>query len=322
MRVSSRLTRATAVGALVRVASWNINTIPDASPRFDDQVAVLQRIGADAVALQELDLDAGRLEALGAAAGYPYFVEGADTALVAVHGGILSKYPIASFTEWTPFKLSADAAAVDLYTNLLVAEIELPFSYQRLHMITVQYRPGATTFGDFSRAVSTFRAVQVLDKLSRTDAIVISGDFNVDTADLPGTPDPIVTDPGIGAPWVTGDDVTSHMPSLGTGLPNDPFSWLLDVDRGNTRQLGHVGDLAGVRRTNFAGLFEDYMLVGGALVDSHPMAGEIYDSANEGLGAPIGELGKFGAALASGVSVSASDHLVLFADIFLPEVIT
>ena len=125
-------------GIPVRVATYNIenfNAFPG-DPQFDAAVAVLQRIGADVVCLQEM-VSSSAFVRLAETAGYAYHVLSNPTNALDMQRkpGIISIHPIVAWTVYTSIDLSNDGSARDITRNFIVAEIDIPKASQNLVLI-------------------------------------------------------------------------------------------------------------------------------------------------------------------------------------------
>lgn len=319
----------------VRVATFNTGGIGAVgTTKFDDQVAVVRRIGADIIALQEVT-ESAAIEEFVASSAYAYWAEAA--AKISPHIGFihafLSRWPITHTAIYSPFDLSGDPLAEDLQKYILRADVETPqgtFQCLSFHHIS-----GISDDGEGRRQVESVRVNQAAALCDATKRIIVMGDANEDVntpATLPRAPTPFqngdfswIPSPGTPpAPLVFGSDVQAVLD--GAGYENDPFLHMLDSSYTNATPSNGTGLLRRVPADtqlggqlgsfwNPGGGFwnlKDYIFVGGP-GDFDPTAAdaEIYNSENEGLGG----LAKVGDELASGVSLNASDHMPVFCDI-------
>lgn len=302
----------------VRVATFNIGahfaetyfdySLGDPGTQDHDTVlAILNRIDADVVALQEIhsvDLQGNPddLEALAASAGYPHLfvtplTNAMDTSLRVI---IMSRFPFLSTGQVT-----SPSGAKELTRLHPVVKVDVPGTTNDLTMISAHLKAGTTSADRFRRAVEMKRLTGHLTSsgLTTDDNYVILGDFNPSgnngtftalPADLPGS-------------YVLGSDITFPV-SYSTNMLSyftTPNAVKLDP-----RQLNNSASTYGTTFSNGPTL--DLVMVSPAIA-GRPKASEVYNStldASNSVGLP-----KNGAPLASNTSVTASDHYAVFADL-------
>lgn len=302
----------------VRVATFNIGahfgesyfdySLGDpGTPDHDTVLAVLNRIDADVVALQEIhsvDLQGtpDDLDALAASAGYPHLfvtplTNAMDTSLRVV---ILSKFPFLSTSH-----VNSPSGAKELTRLHPVVKVDIPGTTNDLTMISAHLKAGTTSADRFRRAVEMKRLTGHLASsgLTTDDNYVILGDFNPSAnngtfstlpADLPGS-------------YVLGSDITLPV-TYSTNMLSyftTPNAVKLDP-----RQLDNSASTYGTTFSNGPTL--DLVMVSPAIA-GRPKASEVYNSTldtSNSVGLP-----KNGAPLASTTSATASDHYAVFADL-------
>lgn len=170
----------------IRIATYNVEGIGRPGSReWTALVAVLRRIDADLVLLQEITEDDGprRFRRLAEAASYPY------RALSRVHGtlsgglrvGCLSRRPILAQRSWSAAALSGDPRANDIGRDLLACRIAAPWG--ELLAVTLHFKAGPGAANAFRRAVEAARLGRLLDRSAGDRApipVVVAGDFNAD----------------------------------------------------------------------------------------------------------------------------------------------
>ncbi|MGB5832376.1 MAG: endonuclease/exonuclease/phosphatase family protein, partial [Thiohalocapsa sp.] len=108
----------------VRIVTWNIETVGARdSAQYEAARAVLQRLDADIVALQEI-LSAADVEHLDDFAfdlGYAHVAVAPSGPFGSMRNALLSDYPIRFSDPWTSVELSGDADADDLTRYLFEA---------------------------------------------------------------------------------------------------------------------------------------------------------------------------------------------------------
>ena len=278
---------------------------------FDSVAAILGRIDADVVALQEVhtsDLNtnpgetASEVEQLAALLGLPYIYAGSnsgnfDTSLRVV---FLSRYPFLSAES-----ILSPVGAKEIARHCPAVVVDVPGTDADPLMISAHLKSGTGTDDRFRRVIEMRRLTEYLDAsgLQPSDNFIILGDFNPS-----GVNRSFETLPsGLPSSYALGSDVilpvhySTNMLSYFTGLlPTQLDPRQLDGDDG-TYEFGQTLDL---------------LLVSPGLA-GRPYATEIYNSVldvsnTEGLV-------KSGSPLDAPTSAEASDHYAVFADFQLDQ---
>lgn len=299
----------------LRVATFNIETHrneegwPDyalgdpAGADFTSVAAILARIDADVVALQEVhssDLTGSpksEVQLLGESLGLPYFYAGVnsgnfDTSLRVV---ILSRYPFASTAS-----ILSPPGAREIARHCPALVVDVPGTTADPLVISAHLKSGTTTADRFRRAVEMRRLVQYLDNSGYgvDDNFIILGDFNPSgsTTTFSALPS------GLPGTFALGSDIAlpiTYRPQMLTYFQSKIPALLgprqRDGDDG-TYEFGQTLDL----------IFVSPALAG------RPHASEVYDSAEDH--AIGGGLLKPGPLPAVDASALASDHFAVFAD--------
>ena len=295
----------------VRVATYNIENFSASpgDPQFDAAVAVLQRIGADVVCLQEMNSGVSFVQ-LAQAAGYPYFYLALpQNALDTVRRpGVISVYPIVNSATHSSITLSGDPDARDITRNFAAVEIAVPGAPQDLAMICNHWQSMFSDADEFRRSIESIRALQVGSNYdSRVIPYFIAGDMNDDLLDPPDTPVEFFQEPaGLPDEFHLGWDIVFP-------IANGAF---LPFEEGEEAQALEVIDafqLQGGDGTHGSGRRIDYLWRSDAVTF---VAAEVYDSQDEDIG---GGLAKHGDPLPPETSDIASDHLPVFADVLIPD---
>lgn len=302
----------------VRVATWNVEAVGSpGSVEYDATLAVLERIGADVVGINEVSstADTANFEQLALDAGYPYTAFPSGGPFGSLRNAFLSRFPFAVAPEiHTSQSLSGDASANDITRRIVELTIDVPGATQDLVLVIQHWKSGTGNDDEFRRAVESYRIAQSLEGLdSSVDAFVVFGDVNEEADSTPRTPNPFSALPsGLPGSFSLGTDLQLLL--AGSGIENDPFFYLVDA-AGPAAELVPALQLDGSDATRPAsGRRLDYVLVSSSLA---PLAvAEVYDSADEGL---PGGLLKFATAPAASTSTDASDHYLVFADLVLPS---
>ncbi|MEE9294418.1 MAG: endonuclease/exonuclease/phosphatase family protein [Phycisphaerae bacterium] len=297
----------------VRVATYNIENLSTTSgTQFNAAVAVLQRMCADVVTVQEI-ANTTVLNALAAAAGYGDAVLASTSNAIDTNpdrAGVMSIYEIVSFSTETSITLSGDPFAKDLTRNFILAEINVPGGAEDLVIIANHWKAGGTADDDeFRRSVESIRSMQAADLFaSATIPYFIAGDMNDDLLDGADSPASFNSLPsGLPFSFNLGNDISFPVANgvfkalqAGTGSQNLTVVNAFQVDGSDATRK------ASGRRLDYLWYSDAVTVIGS----------EVYDSADEGLG---GGLTKCGSPLSTGTSNTASDHLPVFVDIRIAD---
>jgi endonuclease/exonuclease/phosphatase family metal-dependent hydrolase len=304
----------------IRVATFNIGahfgeTFFDYSlgdqgtPDHDSVKAVLDRIDADVVALQEIhsvDLQGAPddLDDLAASLGYPYLHQGSstgafDTTLRVV---ILSRFPFISAQN-----IGSPVGAKEITRLHPAVKVDVPGTANDPLIISAHLKAGTSAQEKFRRAVEMKRLVGHLTAtgLGNDDNFIILGDFNPSSSSTTYSTLPA----GLPGSFDLGADIllpVSYSTNLLTYFSN-PAAVKLDP-----RQLNGSRSTFGTTFNNGPTL--DLILVSPAIA-GRPIAGEVYNSTldvSNSTGLP-----KQGTPLADNTSTVASDHYAVFADLEL-----
>jgi endonuclease/exonuclease/phosphatase family metal-dependent hydrolase len=301
----------------VRVATWNIERVgAPGSTEYDAALAVLDRIGAEVVAINEiasnadvgyflqLAMDAGYFHVLHATRGGPFGAQRNGFLMV-------SEYPILSSTQHTAASLSGDPEANDISRDILEVTIDVPGDALDLTLVVDHWKSGTANSDEFRRAIESRRISQALDgRDSATEAYVVLGDVNEEHDSVPRSPAYFTELPtGLPASFSLGSDLSLEM--MGLGIENNPFHYIEVTAQAQVLDALQKDGLDGTRPASGRRL--DYIFVSSAL---RPGAlAEVYDSADEDL---PGGLPKYGSPLPATTSTDASDHFMVFADLVVP----
>ena len=314
----------------IRVASFNVGAFFTESsggafyplyglgaagtPDHESVRAILDRIDADVVALQEIDSadEAGNpndVQDLATSLGYPHVYIAPDNASGNFKAPFDSDLRVAVISRY-PF-LSAGAIRSpenmrELVRFHAVVKVDVPGTSNDPVVINAHLKPG-DSIDRFRRAVEMKRLVKHLNVLGLTDDdnFIITGDFNLN--------------PNYGS--TTYNTLPSGLPNTYALGPDIPFPVSYSVNplayftspgvaRLDPRQLNG----SAVTFPGGAGFTLDLMLVSpaiaGRVVDSE-IYNSVLDTSNSS-GLP-----KAGSPLAAGTSATASDHYAVFADLEL-----
>jgi endonuclease/exonuclease/phosphatase family metal-dependent hydrolase len=300
----------------VRVATWNIETIGNpGTTEYNATVAVLKRINADIIGLNEVDgaVDLPSFTRLAQDAGYPFSAISSASPFGSDRNAFLSKHPIISQTSYTSALLSGDSSANDQTRLPFEIVVDIPGTQSDLHVFSQHWKSGFEDSDEFRRSIESFRIKKALASLSKqSDAYIVMGDLNFERGDSvsPATFSSIPS--GMPSSFDLGSDISSLLSS--GGFLNNPVSWLEDPN-GPALSVVTQKQKDGSQATRpVSGRRIDYIFMSPFIIAQSPQA-EIYDSRDESLS---GGLPKFGAPLTSGTSATAADHLPVMVDIKLP----
>ena len=216
----------------LRVVTWNVESIgAQGSAEYNAARDVLQRIGADVVAVQEIgsDADAANLLNLASDLHYNYATVATGGPFGSDRAAFMSDLILLADTAWTAAQLSGDPAANDLTRYSLEAEIDVTGQGDLMNLVVNHWKSGGANADEYRRAIETQRMAQVVARMAADTPFVLMGDVNADVRD--GAPTPLVftAEPTADLPtgFVTGADIRAQF--LTGGLPNDPFPVLANL---------------------------------------------------------------------------------------------
>ena len=279
------------------------------TPDHDSVSAILNRIDADVVALEEIhgaDITAGDVAALATGLGYPhvYIAPATNTFDTSLRVAIFSRFPFLSQTSVT-----SPAGDKEMNRLIPVVKIDVPGTTRDPVVAAAHLKSGSEASDAFQRTVEMRRLTNHLatQGLTAADNFVIMGDFNLSSTDrtftaLPASGLPTTFDLGadIGFPLYYFTNPVSYFSS-------PAITWIIP------RQL----DNSTVTFPS-SGSTIDLFLVS-PIIGSRPSRSEIYNSALDV--SNTAGLPKSGSPLAAGTSATASDHYALFADFELDSAV-
>jgi exonuclease III len=272
------------------------------TPDYDNVLAVLDRIDADVVALQEIHTadvagDNDDVDMLAAALGYPYiFVSPStnafDTSLRVI---FLSRHPFISTVA-----VGSPAGAKEITRLFPAVRVDVPGTSRDPLILSAHLKSGTTSEDRFRRAVEMRRLTDYLGTqgLTSDDNYIVMGDFNLSSTNKTFTTLPS----GLPGTFDLGADIL-----LPITYSTNPLSYFSSpaVTRLDPRQLNNSAS------TFQSGSVIDLFLVSPAIA-GRPLGTEIYNSVLDT--SNVAGLAKSGSPLAAGTSAAASDHYALFAD--------
>ncbi len=285
---------------------------PPGKPDHDAVRAVLARIDADVVALEEIhsaDISSGDLTTLATGLGYPYvsFAPTNNAFDPSLHVAILSRFPFSSQAL-----ITSPASSRDMTRLIPVVKIDVPGTTRDLVVIGAHLKVGTGASDTFQRTVEMRRLTHYLNSsgLTTGDNFIILGDFNFNPTANDRT-FTAVPSSGLPSTFVLGTD----MP-LPIDYFSDPSAYFSSpaVTRIIPRQLDQSIVTRPSTTAASGGTSIDLLMVS-PTIRSRPLDSEIYNSALD-LSNDSG-LTKGGLPLAGETSATASDHLALFCDVEL-----
>ena len=289
--------------AELRVATMNVFLGIEApgTVSHDALAAVLGRIDADVVALQEVRTNdrsgnPSNLNRLASSLGYSHLFVPGGPAFDTGSGVILmSKFPFLS-----THSIISPSGAKDLTRIHAAAVVDVPGTASDPTIITLHLKCCFMPDDPFRRAVEMERVKIFLDNegLDGSDNIIVLGDYN-----LLGSPITFNSLPsGLPSTYSLGSDI-----SFPVQYYMNPVSYFTSYPLLNPLPLQQNG----LKDATFrGGSVLDYILISQALANRAPVL-EVFNSELE---ARFPGLPKSGSPLASGVSQDASDHFLVFGD--------
>jgi endonuclease/exonuclease/phosphatase family metal-dependent hydrolase len=294
--------------AVLRLATWNILRVgPEGSESFEALAAIVRRIDADVLCLQEVgEGEEGPLQALAEAGGYGHGLlapaSGPDGNGIA--NACMSKTPVVDAAYLWSNWISSDDDARDLTRPFVRLRMQVPGSSRYVSVVTAHLKAGQDDVDRFRRMVESFRLGQVAQGEFAeypSNAVVILGDLNEGDSPEPGT---FTTLPaGLPSFYELGNDIS---------LPFDyvPSQPLLDAGL----QLADARWEDSTARETFIPFSSrlDYVYVGGADI----IASEVYEACQDD---GSGGIQKVGEPVECGLSEVASDHRPVVVDIRITQ---
>lgn len=282
-----------ACAAPLRVATFNVEwgLGSPGGADFESAATVLNRIGGDVVALQELMSDAGNLQTLGTRLGLPHSAYQSSTSM---RVGLLSRYPI-SQTNWI--------FQGEMERPILLARIDVPDVVRDPWVAVVHLKCCNTNpWNQYTRAAELYYLRKEIDQRTGTnDPVMIMGDFNLVAP----------TDVTYG----TGPEGVSPFPAPASA---DGYFIPQGIFKLDARHAGLGGETWTWRSNGeFPSGALDHIMVNAA-VRARGTAVEVYNAEKDAQG--IAGLPKQGAPLPSSFAY-ISDHLPVFADIRLDSAV-
>ena len=301
--IAAFLPRAHAVQ--LRVASYNVKLgIESAGTSSHDAAkAVLARINADVVALQEVNLsdvtsgNPANLDEFASSLGYDHVFVPTGALDFQSRVVLISKFPFASNST---VSIVSPSPANDMTRAAAAAKIDVPGTTNDPVIITAHLKCCFEPDDPFRRAVEMIRIRQYLNAqgLDGSDNVFFVGDFNLLGGNQTFTSIPA----GLPPSYELGNDIQFDVQYF-----SDPVDYFTNeglVNPGYRQQNGTSSD------TFISGGVLDHLLVSAAIASRSPMT-EIFNSSLE---SSFAGLPKSGSALPAGTSAAASDHYPVFGD--------
>ncbi|MEP4078266.1 endonuclease/exonuclease/phosphatase family protein [Haloferula sp.] len=298
------------VGAEFENGSFIYGIGDSGQPDHDKVLEVLSRIDADVVALQEIHYNdvlgnPDDLDDLAASLGLPYVYSGSGSGAIdfQIRVVILSRFPFLRSEV-----IDSPSGAMEISRLLPAVKVDVPGTDSDPWIVSAHIKSGGGSVDRFRKAIEIQRLAGFFESegITDEDPFVILGDFNPSGADK----DFSMTDyMGYTFPlsYSLGGDVT--FPVSYTKSLSPYFSTVAPV-------LQDPRQLDGSAATFDTGSVLDLLLVSPSIA-GRPIASEIYNSVLD----DSNETGlmKSGSPLDDTVSLEASDHYPLFADIELDD---
>lgn len=304
-------------GRHVRIASVNVyDGISEPGDTNHDALrAILVRMDADVVAFQELyNTETAALDAMATDLGYPYWEIAPNTGISgAQRVGFLSRYPL------TATNVDSPPGANEFTRAVFRAVVDVPEAEQPLVVWAVHKKARNDTLSQFRRAVETQRILEDIAAYHSAHSnhveFVVLGDFNADFYTQEQAPAFTETwfnqiEQLLPTSYALGDDIVWPLPYA--RYPDDRYaSAILPLGRVQMTQPGGFGTYSFLNANFISRL--DYIYASESLMTRHPR-GEIYYTLLDG---PHSGLPKAGDPVAASASWVSSDHLPVFADLYM-----
>jgi endonuclease/exonuclease/phosphatase family metal-dependent hydrolase len=277
--------------APLRVATFNVEVGlgSPGSTSFEDSATVLQRIGADVVAMQELISDSLNLPAMGTRLG---MLHSAYQSSAAMSVGLLSKYPLSP-----PVWISRSW----MTRPILLVQVDVPGALRDPWIAVVHLKCCNDSGAEqYTRAVELYYLrKEIAQRVVPEDPVLIMGDFNL------VAPDDVT--------YTTGPEGVSPFPAPASA---DRYFIPQGIFKMDARHAGTGGETWTWRSNGqFPNGALDHIMAN-AVVRARGTAVEIYNAEKDAVG--IEGLPKQGSPLAASFAF-VSDHLPVFADIDLED---
>lgn len=320
----------------VRITTFNaeMGIAKADTPKGRAQRDVLKRVNADIVAFQELTpKTSGEWGKLAEELGYPHRVMGEMGPFAGEMAvGYFSRFPILESGS-----IVSPAGAKEFSRYPLRITVQVPGAARPLALWNMHHKAMFKQPDEYRRAVEAYRIVQDVIRVrgsgpNAPDCVVL-GDMNDDIvrgtkADVPAVPAPgeekgrhqnflqspqtvsFEAPPPLSKSYAPGKDLPSPMPYR--SFPLDAY---VRAETGLTDVVAYREGTRDNRTHLYTNYRLDYLFISGAILgaDGKPPVGEIYYSGTDkGAGLP-----KAGDPLPADLSLAASDHYPVFADLVL-----
>jgi endonuclease/exonuclease/phosphatase family metal-dependent hydrolase len=259
----------------VRVVTWNVESLGTPGDLdYEATLAVLQRIDADVVSLNEVDAgEEGVLRTLADGLGYDEVLVAEDNPFGSLRNALLTRLPLEDGAVWTAPDIAGDPSANDLTRWPLSMRVAVGGG--QLTVVGNHFKSGFLDSDGFRRAVDAIRTSQAGDSARADGPLVVCGDLNVELEEA--DPTNVWRSPPSDLPddYVLGGDVESLLEN--EGLRDDPFAPL--VDRGLVRAAALQRDGRDATRDSSDRAI-DHVYVD---VDVIVHGAEVYDARDEAL---------------------------------------
>jgi len=289
----------------LRVATYNVRLGLEepGTTGHDAAEAVLARINADVVALQEVhigDASSGNpsnLSSFASNLGFPHIFVATSALDSQSRVVLLSKYP---FVSNSTDDIVSPPGANDVTRAAAAAKVDVPGTNNDPVFVTAHLKCCFDPDDPFRRAVEMIRIQKYLQSkgLDGDDNVFVLGDFNLLGGNLTFSSLP----QGLPPSYDLGNDITFDVQYYAD--PTDYFTTEGLVNPGYRQQNGTSTN------TFIGGGILDHLLVSNAIAARNPMT-EIYNSTLE---SNFPGLPKSGNPLSSSTSENASDHYAVFGD--------
>lgn len=299
----------------IRVATFNVLQGVEApgTTEYNAIRDILTRVDADVIAFQELKTATlGNWQALAAELGYSNSPYSASTTFAGgLYVGYFSRWPILS-----THNVLSTPPANEISRPPFRAVIDVPATASPLVLWTIHLKALSGANNEFRRAIEGLRAGEDIDAYiaanpTHTDYVVL-GDFNADVGSTQTTTFNSLPS-GLPTSYSLGTDITFPVPYA--VFPRDAF----EIAGDGMVMLDAFHEDSANRNTFITSSGRlDYLFASSPLASNAQgvAAAEVYNSVQDD---GIGGLPKAGSPLPAGTSAAASDHYLVFADLYMAD---
>lgn len=290
-------------GPTLRIATWNVEGVgAQGSDEYEAMVAILDRIDADIVGLNEVDNgEADEVQAIADLLGYDTVIVPSYNPFGDLRNAMLSRVPLSGNGIHSSDELSGDPSANDVTREPVSVT-----TADGLQVAVMHCKSGFDDSDEFRRTIDGIRLGQVAANPAMS---IIMGDINQEVDEPQDSPPTFTSIPsGMPSSYFVGEDLYAQV--TGGGLSNGPHPHFQAAGYTIVEATQMDGSYA---TRNVSGRRIDYVMIGSGLAGK-VVGAEIYDARDDG---PNAGLPKAGEPPLRSASETAADHLPVFVDLSL-----